>query len=283
MKTRMPGNEVKRIREMLSYRRPARSKTESEFISRYIDNVPDIYQDEYGNRLLLESDSKVIISCHTDSVHHIPGKQVLNVSHQNIMSLHKHEHVSNCLGADDAAGVYAALRMIEAGVKVNYIFHRDEESGGRGSAWLAQEYSEWLSTFDICLALDRRGTNDVIVSQSWGMSASEEFSKGLALQLGMEHKAADGIFTDSANYVDLIPECSNLSIGYQHEHTTRETLDLNYLERVIGALVSVDWTKVPVAREPGQEWPEIEFEDERELRDADVPDWLYSGKWSRTQ
>jgi len=120
-----------------------------------------------------------------------------------------------------------------------------------GSSWLANCYSGWLSTFDICLALDRRGTQDVIVTQSWGLCASDEFAEGLSTQLGMDHMAADGIFTDSANYTDLIPECSNLSIGYEHEHSTKEMLDLNYLEAVIKKLIAVDWNKIPIARVPG--------------------------------
>lgn len=160
--------------------------------------------------------------------------------------------MSNCLGADDCAGMYAALRLIEADVKATFVFHRDEESGGNGSRWLAKHYPKWLESFDVCLALDRRGTKDVIVSQQWSMCASEEFAQGLAEQLGMGHHAADGVFTDSANYTDLIPECSNLSIGYQHEHSRMETLDLNYLEAVIARLVKVDWQALPIVREPGE-------------------------------
>jgi predicted RNA-binding Zn-ribbon protein involved in translation (DUF1610 family) len=178
------------------------------------------------------------------------GRQAVCESN-GIVSLAGRETVSNCLGADDAAGIYAALRMIEAGVKATFIFHRDEETGGRGSAWLADHYAGWLSNFDVCLALDRRGTRDAIVSQSWGKCASGEFARGLAAQLGMGHAAADGIFTDSANYVDLIPECSNLSIGYQNEHTTRETLDIDYLEAVTERLIAVEWDSLPIVRKPG--------------------------------
>lgn len=264
----MPRKEVNRIREMLEYRRPARSATEESFIARYIDTIPGVYADGYGNRLLLCPESKVMISCHTDSVHRMEGLQRVRVR-DGVISLDRKEILSNCLGADDATGVYAALRMIEAGVQVNYVFHRDEESGGRGSRWLASNYDEWLSTFDVCMALDRRGTRDVIVSQSYGMCASEEFPIGLSAELGMDHSPADGIFTDSANYVDLIPECSNLSIGYQNEHSRDETLDLDYLERVIQALVRVDWDNVPVVRQPGDTWPEIEFAMEDEAMRED--------------
>jgi hypothetical protein len=204
------------------------------------------------------------------------GRQRVQVSRNGLVSLHRSELVSNCVGADDMAGMYAALRMIEAGVKATFVFHRDEECGGLGSRWLADRYGGWLGeSFDICLALDRRGTQDVIVTQSYGKCASREFAAGLASQLAMGHSAADGIFTDSANYVDLIPECSNLSIGYQSEHTRRETLDLNYLEAVIQRLIAVDWESVPVVREPGDAWDmEFEFEDETDVTEDLAKWWL---------
>lgn len=253
----MTKTETNRIKEMLEYRRPARSHTEEGFITRYIDTIPGIYADAYGNRLLVRKGTpgspRVMISCHTDSVHRMPGKQAVRVGRDGIVALGKRELLSNCLGADDCAGIYAALRMIEAGVQATFVFHRDEESGGRGSAWLAANYGDWLRTFDVCLALDRRGTRDVIVSQSYGKCASDEFVEGLARELGTGagYRAADGIFTDSANYVGLIPECSNLSIGYYDEHSTRERLDLGYLGDVVERLIAVDWSRVPVVRKPG--------------------------------
>jgi hypothetical protein len=209
-----------------------------------------MYADNYGNRILLCEGSKVMISCHTDSVHRMEGKQSVSIS-RGVVSLS--DATSNCLGADDAAGIYAALRMIESGVKATFVFHRDEESGGNGSQWLADNYPEWIGSFDICLALDRRGTEDVIVTQGYGECASDEFAWGLSDQLGMGHSPADGIFTDSANYAGLIPECSNLSIGYQHEHSRSETLNLNYLESVICRLIAVKWEEITIARVPHAE------------------------------
>lgn len=275
---RMSAVEMARVCEMLQYRRLRNSQTEHDFIARYIDTVPGMYSDDYGNRLLVEPGSKVLISCHIDSVHRMEGKQRVKVSRAGIVSLDHWEVESNCLGADDAAGIYAALRMIQAGVKATYIFHRNEECGGLGSEWLAKNHARWLETFDICLALDRRGTQDVIVSQQWAKCASDEFARGLALQLGMQHSAADGIFTDSAHYTHLIPECSNLSIGYQHEHTREETLDLHYLESVIRKLTRVDWALVPVVREPGDDGYMDEFQDDMDEFEMDDMDELHESQ-----
>jgi hypothetical protein len=164
--------------------------------------------------------------------------------------------------------------MIEAGVPATFIFHRAEEIGGRGSQWLADNYPEWLGKFNICLALDRRGTEDVIVSQWGGRTASDAFAESLAEALGMGHHAADGVFTDSANYAELIPECSNLSIGYQQEHTAFETLDTEYLEKVIAALCKVDWTALKVERDPRtNDWLD-DWDDS-----ADDDEWFTADDW----
>jgi hypothetical protein len=234
------------ILEMLTYRRPAWTKTESQFIRKYIDSVPGIYADRYGNRILNKQDARVMIACHTDTVHMFGGQQRVIV--KNGIARLPAKSTSNCLGADNTAGIYAALRLIELKVPATFIFHRAEEIGGQGSTWLAEHYPEWLSTFDICLSLDRRGTSDIITSQFGQTTASVEFAAGLSDALGMNHKPCAGVFTDSANYAHLIPECSNLSMGTAHEHFALESLDLDYLERVIGRLAAVDWDKLPIER-----------------------------------
>lgn len=244
--------------EMLTYRRPAWSRTEEEFIARYIDPVPGMYSDDFGNRILLHPTSKVMISCHTDTVHRVGGTQKI-LAYRGVAAL-PYNSRSNCLGADCTAGVYAALRMIEAGVAATFVFHRAEEIGGRGSDWLAGNYPEWVEQFDICLALDRRGTSDIITSQWGGPTASSDFAISLADALDMGHKPVAGVFTDSANYAHLIPECSNISVGYEYEHTDSECLDLAYLERLIPALCEVDWESLTVARDHRRVWADPRFE-----------------------
>lgn len=239
--------------QMLTYRRPAWCRTELEFIHKYIDSIPGMYEDHFGNRILRTDggSGKVMIACHTDTVHKWMGRQKVEVV-DGIARL-PGKTISNCLGADDTAGVYAALRMIEAGVRATFIFHRAEEIGGQGSQWLADKYPEWIETFDICLSLDRWGTTDIITHQFGSRTASDIFAWDLADALGMEHAPAEGVFTDSANYAHLIPECSNVSIGYRNEHTQLEELDLAYLEEVITRLCGVDWASLTIARDADED------------------------------
>lgn len=283
--------------DMLRWKRPASSSHEDKFVQKFIDTVPGMEPDNYGNRWLLNEKSRTLISVHTDTVHRNSGMQKVTANAFGIVSVaesckpaqrrvkfpwekgkgkkneftklmekwgaeqqrdskvarnHADDEVaSHCLGADDTAGVYAALRMIEAKVPVSFVFHRDEEIGGRGSAWVAREYAGWLSnTFDRCVALDRRGTKDVIISQWGDQCCSFDFAVVLGRELGMGHKPAAGIFTDSANYMEVIPECSNISVGYMNEHTPQETLDIKYLETLIERLCEIEWDKLPTERDP---------------------------------
>lgn len=45
--------DVDQLIAMLEYKRPAFSKSEKEFISRFIDSVPGIQEDRFGNRWLM--------------------------------------------------------------------------------------------------------------------------------------------------------------------------------------------------------------------------------------
>ncbi len=87
----------------------------------------------------------------------------------------------------------------------------------------------------------------------------------------MEHTPTEGIFTDSANYMDLIAECSNVSIGYDKEHTALESLDLEYLETIITKLIAVDWSALEVVRnKDGYDWEDelVEDDDLAKLEEA---------------
>lgn len=267
--------------ELLTYRRPAGSKSEKHMINRFIDTVPGMQCDSFGNRMLaIGSEPQTMISVHTDSVHTSGGRQAVDFDtktriyrlaapvpsttrpgflsatmrglHGGMKRVHEQKH-RDCLGADDAAGIYAALRMIEARVPALYVFHRAEEVGGLGSMHIAHRTPELLSGIKRCIALDRRGQYDVVTHQMMGRCCSDDFAFALGYDLDMMHgECPFGSFTDSANYTDLIGECTNLSVGYEYEHTSREFLDFAYLEQLIDRLCTIDLDKLPSVRKAGE-------------------------------
>jgi len=149
--------------------------------------------------------------------------------------------------------------MIRYHVPGYYLFHWGEERGGIGSRALADHHADMITReFDHAIALDRRGTGDVITHQSYGRTASDRFAAALADQLGdlagLTYAPAHGIYTDTAEYAELIPECSNLSVGYRGEHTPHEELDLRHVDRLLGALCDLDTAALPMARVALEPW-----------------------------
>jgi hypothetical protein len=58
------------------------------------------------------------------------------------------------------------------------------------------------------------------------------------------------VYTDTAEFTDNIPECTNISIGYYSEHGEREHLDVNHLQSLSRAVLKFDWDALPVERDP---------------------------------
>jgi hypothetical protein len=159
------------------------------------------------------------------------------------------------LGADDAAGAWVMLEMIDAGVPGTYMFHRGEECGGLGSRHIANKHTDFLEMHDYAIAFDRRGSTSVITHQGYGRCCSDAFAQALADAInddGVSMYMPDdtGVFTDTANYTDDIPECTNLSCGYANEHSGNETLHLPTLFALRDACLRIDWASLPVARDP---------------------------------
>jgi hypothetical protein len=163
---------------------------------------------------------------------------------------------TSVLGADDGAGMWLLLEMIDAGVPSAYVFHRGEERGGAGSKFLAKTEAKWLQTFDRAVAFDRRGQWSVITEQGWGVCCSDAFGEALAEALSSDTLMFSiddgGIYTDTSEYTHLIPECTNVSIGYEGEHTSSETVDFPYLIALRDQVIALDWEALPTVRDPAK-------------------------------
>lgn len=125
----------------------------------------------------------------------------------------------SCLGGDDRCGVYIALELMARDMPYAFGFFLDEEIGGRGSDALADNI-ELLDNVTALVGLDRRGSDQLALYGYDNQELNEIFYK-------QGYKEAMGTFTDASNiagFTDLA--CINLSIGYDHEHTPAETIDM---------------------------------------------------------
>lgn len=241
---------LRTLMEMFTYCRPHESETETAFINRFLPPNPTLI-DGAGNihydRRTSEQ-NKTLFVAHCDSVHYTLGYQNVFFDAQKKI-IHTDGH---CLGADDAAGIFMMLHMMEHGVPAYYIFTRGEECGGIGAKYLAKRHAPLLEQFQKAIAFDRKDTYSIITHQGWGRTASDEFANALADQLnnlGLMYMPDDtGVYTDTCEFSEIIPECTNLSVGYMHEHTQNEVLHLAHFKQLATAVLQVNWDNLPAAR-----------------------------------
>jgi hypothetical protein len=228
---------------MLTYRRPHTSRTTTQFIEKYLLSIPGAFEDVHGNIHVDRTNgtSRVLWSAHTDTVHRSGGRQTVILDADG--KLRRRASATDCLGADDGVGCFILREMCLAGIAGYYLFHHGEERGGIGSGALAHTSRDWLSeSFDYAIAFDRRNHGDVITSQVGSRCASNQFAKSLARILrtgGLPgYHPSSGVYTDTAEYAEFIPECSNVSVGYKFEHTPDEELDTIHVGALLGAILS---------------------------------------------
>ncbi len=122
---------------------------------------------------------------------------------------------------------------------------------------MASKLPEFKS-YNKIVSFDRRGTDSVITFQSSSRTCSDEFAQELSKQLNLVEpsffykKDNGGIYTDSAEFTSIIPECTNVSVGYYNEHTTSEKQDIVHLSKLAEACLLVDWENLPIARDPSR-------------------------------
>lgn len=248
--------DEREILAMLSYARPMGSATEQAFIDRYL--TPLGFKRDTHLNLYLEvlgpdnAPPRVMFSSHVDTVDRKEGIKTLHYDGKMArLSNADKRRGFNCLGADDTSGVWLMVQMIRAGVPGLYLIHHGEENGCVGSSNLAAKTPEFLDGVKIALAFDRAGYGDVITHQCGYRTASQGFAWSLARQLGGAYKPDDGgVYTDTNEYAHLVPECSNLSVGYKGQHGQGETQDVPFLIALRDKLLAVDWDAVNVERDP---------------------------------
>ena len=247
------------IIKFFEYRRLHNSPTLQEFMATYLlecapEQTP--YIDTVGNihyDLRIDSTNRTLFTAHVDSVTQVGGMQRVMIT-DGVLHLHPNEAVSTCLGADDGSGILVLLALIKARVPAYYIFTQGEERGGIGAKYLATHHTDLLGAFDRAVAFDRKGTSSVISHQGWGRCCSDTFAMSLSDALctdTMMYAPDDtGVYTDTAEFVGIIPECTNISVGYKSEHTKHESQDIDHLKTLCARVVMIDWDSLPTERDP---------------------------------
>ena len=133
------------------------------------------------------------------------------------------------LGADDRAGIFSIIKILQSSYRPSIIFTTDEESGGVGAEKLGKKPCP-IPDLKYMIELDRRGVNDCVFYDCYSpdfVDYVETF--GFTEQYGS--------FSDISFLMSDWQICGvNLSIGYEDEHTYCETLHIspmfNTIEKV---------------------------------------------------
>lgn len=240
--------KMKLLLEMLKTPRPARSISVKKWTEKYIDPMKRygiLSKDKLGNRYIKVGKSpKISFTAHTDTVH--TGEGILDLVVNRETSTIKAK--DSVLGADDGVGCFLLLEMIRKKIPGLYVLFVEEESGGIGSRYAVENHSELFQEIEIMISLDRKGTGSVITHQGGERTCTDSFAETLSGELnahGLEYAPdSTGIFTDSANFTGIIPECTNLSVGYFRAHSREEYVDLPHVIKLRESLLKMSWSNL---------------------------------------
>ena len=249
---------------------------ESEYLKKLLPSY--LKKDAFGNYYYIIGNSSTMFTAHLDTV---GGDKKINHVIDEENGIIKTDEKS-ILGADDKTGVVILLYMIEHRVPGFYLFPVGEEVGCVGSGNLTNYMTKHLTKTTVKLnniktkldipngiynkirkviSFDRMGYTSVITHQMDQRCCSDEFGNALAKELnkfGFEYTLDDsGVYSDSAEFAGIYPECTNLSVGYFAQHTNRETQDIEFLESLCNACVKINWENLPISRNPN----DVEFVD----------------------
>jgi len=144
------------------------------------------------------------------------------------------------------------MNMIDNNVPGLYYFFIGEEYGTVGSNLLVRNMQDMLSQYDRCIAFDRHGTGSIITRQMGKNCCSSDFSNQLSQEFaknGMKYNDDPyGVWTDSALFMGVVPECTNISVGYFKEHTKEEEQDLDYLLQLAVVATKINWESLVTNR-----------------------------------
>lgn len=149
------------------------------------------------------------------------------------------------LGADDRAGIATIVSSLMDGYRPWVIICDGEERGGIGANALVKEISpehflEMTTEISAMIEMDRRGHNDVVYySMDMTEDSAEPWRKILEEDAKFSHEI--GSFSDISILAPAFQiAAANISIGYYHEHTSKEYLNIyqwmNTTERLFNIL-----------------------------------------------
>lgn len=218
-------------KEMLvdMFRIPASSGNEEKmriYIETILKKMNIYYEvDSIGNVYSITDACKPLLCAHMDTVQ-MHSDELLSKHIRIYKNIIKGYGV---IGADDKAGIYTILNLLENGEKFNFLFTVSEEMGALGSLAFIKEND--ISFLPYALVIDRMGNDDIICyNNDYGVYEFDHTLEMVGEQFGFS--SGHGTFSDADNLNEQL-SCANLSCGYYFPHTKNEHLNLIDLQNTI--------------------------------------------------
>jgi hypothetical protein len=225
--------------------------------SRLEKYLPSGYKkDEFGNYYYEIGNSETLFTTHLDTYSAKYEKVNHVIDDKDPYKIKTDE--TTILGGDNKLGTTILIGMIKKRIPGTYYFFLGEEPILSGGLWGSQNAlesnPEFFTKFKRCIAFDRRAYGSIVIRQMGRMCCSMEFAKKIAEEFDIrgikwDQEGGYGYYTDTAVFMDVIEECTNISAGGFNEHYNTEWVDLNYTYQVYESALEMNWESLPTVRE----------------------------------
>lgn len=206
---------------------PSVKQLMKEILTMYYDS-DNIIIGEDTSYMIAKGEIPVALVAHMDTVFSKPAYEFFHDEKANVL------WSPQGLGADDRAGLTAIWSILAEGYRPHIILTDKEEVGGIGALQLIKDHPEFpFDDLKFLIELDRQGEKDCVFYNC----ENEEFEQYIET-FGFE--TAVGTFTDISVICPVWKIAGvNLSIGYFHEHTLGEYLNLTYYTNTINRVKNI--------------------------------------------
>ena len=193
-------------------------KTLAEYVKKKYGEDKVLVRKEY---IYAVGDIPIALVAHMDTVFKVQPQHIFYDKEKCVM------WSPEGLGADDRAGIFAIIKILQAGLRPSVIFTTDEEVGALGAEKLVIEVPEPYTKLQYIIQLDRRGSNDCVFYECDNQAFTE-------------YVETFGFAENWGSFSDISVICPiwkvagvNLSIGYNDEHSIAETLNTTHMLQTI--------------------------------------------------
>lgn len=206
---KLSNKDYQLFKSIASMKQTTLKRTLGNILDKKYDTV--IKAKEY---LYAVGDIPIALVAHMDTVFKSPPQHIYYDENQGVI------WSPEGLGADDRAGVFMILKILQTELRPTIIFTTDEEIGAVGAEKMVKSAPHPFSELRYIVQLDRRGTADCVFYDCNNVDF-------------IRYVESFGFIENFGSFSDISEICPawgiagvNLSVGYEDEHTVSETFHI---------------------------------------------------------